>query len=177
MSERAAVLAEIKNLQAEVARIQLRLVELSARVEDVDFEVVGASSEASSSPSPGAYQGPIAGSSLAPPASVTSSLTEADRRQIAGDTGRFFRRCLAGDPRGVSGQGRIKLQKRIYVVIRAFSGVIHTHPVVVCHSFADTKALVADPASGEFGDSVFAGFASQWEAKVAVREGGYTWPN
>lgn len=183
MSQRTAILAELRGLQSEVSRIQSRLTELVANLEELDFELVGSPPESSSSgysagyqSTPGTKQGPIAGSQSAPPASSAAQLSDADRRSIAGDTGRFFVRCLSGEPRGVSGQGRIKLQKRVYVVIRTFTGRVHTAPVLVFHSFADTKAVVADPDTGEFGDSIFAGFAAQWEAKVAVAQAGYLWP-
>eukprot|EP00438_Fugacium_kawagutii_P024465 Skav208079 [mRNA] locus=scaffold1800:124150:131179:- [translate_table: standard] len=149
MSDRAAILAEIHQLQAEVLRIQDRLGELVSRVEELDFEVVDTPSASGSgyTPTPGASQGPIAGSSSAPSARGPVQLVEGERRGIAAETGRFFVRCLSGQPRGVTGQGRIRLQKRVYVVVRTFAGRVHTAPVVVCHSFAETKALVADPDS------------------------------
>lgn len=180
MSERAAILCELRALQSEVSLIQARLVELVDRLEDLDFEVVPSSTPSSGSvpvPSPAASQGPLAGSHPAPSASTACQLSEAERRGIAAETGRFFVRCITGQPRGVSGQGRVKLQKRLYVVIRTFAGRVHTTPVLVFRSFAETKAVVADSATGEYGDSCFAGFASQWEAKVAVAEAGYLWPS
>lgn len=180
MSDRVSILLELQGLQSELSHLQERLIVLIGRLEESEFEVVPSAADPVDSgygPSSGASQGPLAGSQPAPSSRSAPELVEGERRAIAAETGQFFLRCIRGQPRGVSGQGRIKLQKRVYVVVRTFAGIVHRSPVLVFRNFADTKALVADQSTGEFGDSVFAGFASQWEAKVAVREAGYTWPN
>ena len=99
------------------------------------------------------------------------------REQSARETGRFFVRCLSGDRRGLSGRERVALANRLYVVVRDFAGNTYTEPVKVVEKVADLKRLVNSPTSKEdCGSSIFAGFASQWEARIAVREAGLSWP-
>lgn len=170
MSDLGNLLAELRLLQDEATRINERIADLTVRVQALEFEVV--------EPSPVVNQGPLAGTSGPPPASSGSGGSSGlDRTEIAREAGRFFVRCLAGGDRGVSGQGRVKLQKRIYVVVRDIAGKLYTQPVRVFSSFSSTKLLVADRETGEFGDSIFCGFASQWEAKIAVGEAGLSWPS
>lgn len=100
-----------------------------------------------------------------------------NREAAARATGQFFRRCLNGEPRGESGRGRVPLQNRIFVLIRSFEGVVHTHPVRVYSSYSALKPHICETGThNNFGDSIFAGFASQWEASLAVREAGCDWP-
>lgn len=170
------VLAEIAAIRQELSVLGSRLDRVVEQIRSTEFELVdsvGTTGTAGVYPTSGEEQRPIAGGSpppLSPPSS--SDNFEGERVAAARETGQFFRRCLAGLPRGISGQGRI----RLYVVVRDFSGRVSANPVVVFHSWADTKYRVSDHTSGEYGDSIFAGFASQWEAKAAVREAGYTWP-
>lgn len=102
--------------------------------------------------------------------------TRRERESAAKETGEFFVRCLSGEPRGSSGRGRIRLQNRIYVVVRSFAGEVFASPVVVLTSYAQVKQLVCHPRAESFGDSIFAGFPSGWEAQLAVATAGYTWP-
>lgn len=177
MSSAATILAEIASLRRDLQQLTSRVERLAAQVESSDFELVEASSAAgvAAVPTPGGSQGSLARGSV-PQAASAADAADPDRTKIAIETGLFLKRCLAGEPRGISGQGRIKLQKRIYIVVRNFSGEVFTSPVKIFNSWAETKAQVADPASGEFGDSIWVGLASQWEAKVAVRQAGFDWP-
>lgn len=178
MSQSASLLRELRDLQAEVRDITDRLADLAIRVESAEFEVVEEpATESRVEPAPVVNQGPLAGASgPAASGSTSTGYQEVDRSAVARETGQFFLRCLRGEPRGISGQGRIRLQKRIYVVVRDFAGLVSTHPVRVFSSFSSAKQIVADRASGEFGDSIWCGFASQWEAKVATAEAGFAWP-
>lgn len=178
MSTHSALLAELCAIRQELHSLGSRLDRVIDQLHTAEFELVDSASTGAPSgePAPGGYQGSLARGTVPHPAPSGSGDQEAQRTQAAIQTGQFFRRCLAGEPRGVSGQGAIRLQKRIYVVIRTFAGRVCTHPVLVYNSWADTKLQVADPCTGEYGDSIFAGFAAQWEAKTAVREAGYIWP-
>eukprot|EP00438_Fugacium_kawagutii_P004150 Skav203989 [mRNA] locus=scaffold3297:26868:27350:+ [translate_table: standard] len=156
----------LAELRSELEDIQLACEGLSARLEVIldrldraEFELVG---EPSSTPLP------------AP--TGAARYTQADREEAARETGAFFRRCLAGEPRGDSGRSRIRIQNRVYVVIREVNGTVHTDPVLVFDRCEPVKRIVALGSSNNFGDSVFAGFASRWEAKLAVESAGYTWP-
>lgn len=178
MSSHSVLLAELSSIRQELHSLRSRLDRVIEQLHSSDFELVESATTGTPSgdPAPGGYQGPLARGAVPHPAPSGSGDQEVLRTQAAIQTGQFFRRCLAGEPRGVSGQGAIRLQKRIYVVIRTFSGRVCTQPVLVYNSWADTKLQVADPSTGEYGDSIFAGFAAQWEAKTAVREAGYSWP-
>lgn len=160
MSARAELLREIQQLRSDIALLESRVGALETQLAGLDdFELVG------STPSSAATR---------PDSSVPG---EGERVAAAIQTGQFFKRCLAGLPRGESGRNRIRLQSRIYVVIRTYDGTLHTDPVLVFTQFSRVKALVAEGGQGnQFGDSVFAGFASQWEAKRSVEEAGFTWP-
>ena len=51
------------------------------------------------------------------------------------------------------------------------------NPVRVLSRFSEARELVTETGVGSnFGDSIFAGFASQWEAKIAVQEAALSWP-
>ncbi|CAE7829808.1 unnamed protein product [Symbiodinium sp. CCMP2592] len=85
------------------------------------------------------------------------------RLEIARDTGNFFRRCLEGRDRRGAGQTKIGLPKRVYVLVRDSAGHTFQDPVRVFFRFSDIYPLVQH--QGGYGDSIFAGFASQREAK------------
>lgn len=100
--------------------------------------------------------------------------SEAERRDIATQVGQFLRRALDGRPRGTSGRDQVPLSSRYYVLCRDISGNCY-NPVRVFKTFSALKPLVKE-ANGTCGDSVFIGFATIWEAQVAVRIAGLKWP-
>ena len=99
--------------------------------------------------------------------------TEAERRAVATSIGLFFARCLAGQPRGASGRDKIQLPSKVYVLCKDHSGRVYS-PVVIFDQFSRIKPLVKP--RGECGDSVFAGFPTHWEARIAVAAAGLVWP-
>ena len=103
------------------------------------------------------------------------SLTWDQRLEVARHTGDFFLRCLEGANRGSSGQTQIGLPKRIYVLVRDNRGNVFRGPVRTFVRYSDIKPLV-EVGTG-FGSSVFAGFASQREAREAVLHAGFGWPS
>ena len=163
MSARLAFQRELESLRAELAQLAIRVDRLAERALEADFEVVEATTSAGSEVPP----------SLAP---ARGPHTDREREEAAKDTGRFFKRCLEGKPRGDSGRGRIRLQNRIYVVVRTYQLEVHTNPVIVLDKFSEVKKLVCHPEADAFGDSVFCGFPSQWEARLAVATAGFKWP-
>lgn len=160
MSIKEELLTALGTLRSELISLTLRIDELEARVNTLDtFEIVGAAP-------------------TTPPRTESSIPSDAERAEAARQTGQFFKRALLGQGRGESGRSRVKLQSRIYVVIRTFSGSVHTDPVGVYTHFSAVKAIVAEGGKGnQFGDSIFAGFPSIWEAKAAVEEAGFGWPS
>ena len=181
MSRRDKILAVVGDLQVQVGEIARRLEGLRAEVAELDeYELVGSTvSEAefyaekkdiSSRP----YSGTPPSGALAAPRPGEPS--ELERQEAAIATGQFFARCLSGRPRGNSGRSRIRLQNHIYVLVKTISGSEHTDPVQVFTSFSRLKPFVAN-AAGDFGNSIFAGFNAEWEARLAVREAGLSWPS
>ena len=158
MSTRSTFQRELESLRAELAQLTIRFDRLAERALEADFEVVESTSSAVSEGS-------------APLAPQRGQHTDREREEAAKDTGRFFKRCLEGKPRGDSGRGRIRLQNRIYVVVRTYQLEVHTSPVIVLDKFSQVKKLVCHPEADAFGDSVFAGFPSQWEARLDHLDG------
>lgn len=162
MGEAAAVASELRGLRDELRLLAARVDRALERLEQAgEFELVGnSSSEAGRS-------------------SGAATLNVADSRErelAAEETGHFFLRCLRGEPRGNSGRCRVKLQNRVCVVIRAHSGAVHTSPVLVFRAYSEAKRHICHPKAEAFGDSIFAGFPSLWEARLAVATAGFDWP-
>ncbi|CAE7868529.1 ANK3 [Symbiodinium sp. KB8] len=112
-----------------------------------------------------------------PPTGSSAAPSEGLRQQVADEIGAYIRRCLSGNNRGSSGREKVNLANRIYVVARDSHDKVYD-PVRVFNSWRDTQPLVTvGPGPGrQFGDSVFVGFPSQWEAKRAVAAAGLSWP-
>ena len=135
----------------------------------------GGDPTSTSSPLPAAS---VARGSTSPPSSSSSvPLSDAFRQQVADEIGAYLQRCLAGNNRGSSGREKVNLANRIYVIARDATGKLYD-PVCVLNAWRDTQPLVTlGPGPGkQFGDSVFVGFPSKWEAKRAVAAAGLSWP-
>lgn len=97
----------------------------------------------------------------------------AGRRRLAEQIGGFLRRCIRHEPRGSSGRDRLRLQNRLWVVIAGFDGRVLPQPRAE-FSFALVRELCkigSDP-----GRSIFVGFATQWEARIALEAAGLVIP-
>ena len=95
------------------------------------------------------------------------------RRQLAVEIGQFLRRALNGEHRGSSGRDRLKLANRCYLILADFRG--RRLPKPICSdSFQDVRNLCKIGA--DVGGSIFCGFATKWEAKVACLEAGVALP-
>lgn len=91
---------------------------------------------------------------------------------LAKRIGQFLRRCLDGEARGSSGRELLNLPNRLYVVLAGYSGEVYSEPKI----FKDFSRVVALCKQGySFGDSIFVGFATQWEAKAALEEAKLRW--
>ena len=104
---------------------------------------------------------------------IVSASDHEARAELARGVGRFLRRCLDGDFRGTSGRSRLKLLSTLYLVLADFQGQALSPPLVV-RDFA-TAARVCKHGSS-CGRSIFVGFATDWEAKIASEEAGVNWP-
>eukprot|EP00439_Symbiodinium_sp_Y106_P014005 s7683_g2.t1 len=160
-----------RDLQSQIDSLCQRI-----RVLEIEAGLVAApEAEEATSSSVGGYSATATGSPV--PLVEEDGVLGWDRRlQIARDTGNIFRRCLEGRDRRRSAQPKVGLPKRVYVVVRDRdkAGKVYRDPVRVFFRFSDVAPLVQD--RGGFADSIFAGFASQREAKEAVRETGLVWP-
>ncbi len=181
MSDRDYLLAEIRSLQDQIGTISLRLSELVAEVNNIsDYELVEqietpkpvrvVQAKAKAFPTSAPRQNGVGSSS------VVTVVSDSAREDAARATGRFFARCLAGEPRGSSGRSLVRLQNHFYVVIQTIHGEQHLDPVLVFDSYSRVKHLVCNPSNGGFGASIFAGFNAAWEARLAVAEAGLGWP-
>ena len=95
------------------------------------------------------------------------------RAALARECGGFLRRAYEGSAHGPSGRDRLSLASRIYVVLGDHSGRRFSQPKVF-KAFGPVKELCKVGPSA--GDSVFLGFPTIWEAKIAVQEAGFDWP-
>lgn len=155
MSDSASFVGELTEVYSALLALTARVERLRERAQTFDFEIV--SEPTASETTVGSHSDPV-------------------REEAAKETGRFFQRCLSGLPRGDSGRSRVRLQNRIYVVIKTYCGSLHKDPVLVFERYNQVKALVCHPSSDSFGDSIFCGFPSLWEAKLAVATAGLSWP-
>ncbi len=95
------------------------------------------------------------------------------RAELARGIGAFLRRAAEGDFRGSSGRSRLNQPNRLYVIVKDYSG--HRLPkVLVVKDFATCASICKRGPSA--GSSVFVGFATEWEAKIALEEFGEEWP-
>lgn len=165
MSVRDELLTALHQRRGELNSFADRVDELEARV--LSFDTFDS------------FEGPTASSPPRTPPRVESAVpSEGERVAAARQTGQFFKRAVLGQSRGESGRSRVKPQSRIYVVVRDFAGVVSTSPVRVHTQFNSVTAIVAEGGRGnQFGDGIFAGFPSVWEAKAAVSEAGFSWPS
>ena len=175
----------IRELRGEVRALTLRIQALEARtaiLEEGDFELVPAAAPASSpgpseaaratpprseavvaaaTPSRPSAEGPTSAVSEEP---IQASDIEA-RVALAKEIGFFLRRSVEGGFRGLSGRNRLWLQSRLYVALSDSAGQPFAEPRVF-NRLGDLRAAVF--ARGNPGSATFIGFASQWEARLAL---------
>ncbi|CAE7376809.1 sec61a [Symbiodinium necroappetens] len=172
--------AHIRALTARVELLELENKVLKVRVERLEgegFEVVSESRPATPPRESASLSSCLAASSPYRPAersrpssssAVASSSgpsAEKFRGQVADEIGAYIRRCLSGGNRGSSGHEKIDLPNRVYVVVKDFKENLFD-PARVFSTWRDTQPIVSvGPGPGkQFGESIFVGFPSQWEA-------------
>ena len=175
--------SEIRELAERVRVLELENRDLRGRVDRLE-RGAGAQTTTPSTPptATSAFEPPTrteaaAAASPAPagPTLPRRSLELSEtRREAAVSVGQFFRRCLQGQPRGLSGREKVDLASRVYVLVRDFEDKIYD-PVRVFNRWGDIKPLVSR-AGNQLGDSVFAGFTTVQEAQIAVASAQLTWP-
>lgn len=180
MSRKERIIAEVVELREQVGDISRRLENLHLELSGLeDFELVGSVAGEFLEEPTKKFIPPVIAAGTPPTGALAAPRpgepSEIEREEAARATGKFFARCLSGQPRGNSGRSRIRLQNHIYVLVKTISGAEHTDPVLVFRSFSKLKPYVSN-AVGDFGNSIFAGFNAEWEAQLAVREAGLGWP-
>ncbi|CAE8615169.1 unnamed protein product [Polarella glacialis] len=96
-------------------------------------------------------------------------LSEQQRLALALRLGLWIQRRLAGQRGGVSGRDENPADSTLYLVFRGHTGQVFD-PVLVFRSWAAARALVAP--TGAFGQSLFIGLPSEWEARQVVASAG-----
>lgn len=179
----AEVLAELRGLRSEVAELSSRVHLLesgSGTVPAAAPVTVNYTNYTTPPSSPAPYvpehlagsPGSVIGRPTSLPSSTTSEPSEAERRAAAESIGRFLRRSLDGGARGESGRSRINLPSKVYLLCRDFRGVSYNPPQLY-YSFSSICPLVK--RGNTFGDSIFVGLPSLWEARLTVEAANLHW--
>ena len=167
--------SETRALKAEVESLRIRLQALEERLEVVEGQRRGYEGQTLSPVQSGSSNSftVISGGESSGVGEIRSGDTEL-RLALAKECGLFLKRAYHNQPRGTSGRERLKLSNRLYVVLADYEGN-RFEEAKVFHEFSPVRTLCKRGSS--CGSSVFIGFASQWEAKVALTEAGFAWPS
>ena len=176
-----AIRTEIESLRLAIQALNLRVQGLEENLQRVEEAEERRSETSSRAPGSSNYPGSSVGT-LGTETSAWSHLTRSPisvedhegRLELAKQIGSFLKRANSGVHRGSSGRDRLSLQSRYYVVVRDFEGVEHQPPL-----WFDRFAPVRDRCKRgpNTGQSVFIGFPTQWEARVALLEAGFPLPS
>ena len=187
MSDRV-LRGEVESLRIAVETLRLRVGELEERVEEAESGSRRSGPEASGSSFGDSTWGVVSRSSvLEEPAEIPRAVggqrypgggeidptSHEQRAELARGCGRFLRRCLDGVNRGSSGRDRLSLQNRGYVILADHSGALLPEARYVT-SFAEVKSVCK--VGQDCGRSIFLGFATQWEARLALETAGVPLP-
>jgi len=165
MSSNPVSRAEFEQVVAELADLRLQVRELRAAVHhegSQDFEVVSSAASAGTS-------SPVLSASLAAGTDLPPARVEA-----AQQVGRWLRRGLNQEHRGLSGREKIDLASKVYIVVKDISGTVFDPPKILS-SWANTKLLVS--VDKQLGDSLFVGLPSKSEARIALSAAGLKIPD
>lgn len=170
MSEALNFESEVQRLTELVDRLTVRILSLEDRLAKLErSEVVGserAAPSVASSP-PASSTGWTALKSVIQPEDQTG------REELARHIGRFLRRGVAGEFRGSSGRDRLRLQNRYYLICKDFYGTVFEEPIFAS-SFTEVRNQCK--RGSDCGASLFVGFATLWEARIATLEAGFPLP-
>ena len=97
------------------------------------------------------------------------------RAELARQIGRFFKDSVAGRYTGTSGRDRLQLRSRLYVALVDYHGVRFPKPKIY-RDFDFSSLAAACKRGPSVGQSVFVGFATEWEPRLALEEVEFPWP-
>lgn len=155
----------VERLEVENGRLERRVVELESASScgRSSFELITPVSSSSK-----------AGSTLAVAAPTTCSADlPAERVRAAQSIGAWLKRSLSGLARGNSGRDKVDLPSKLYLVAKDIFGNTFDPPQVY-FSWHQAKARVSK--GNNFGDSVFVGFPTIAEARIALGAAGLKIP-
>lgn len=183
MSIRDSWLRELREVRTAYYVLGERLLNLEERIASLELGDASPLPDLEPALTPRSWESaPAASGSTAseggqphPASAATGVGQEGIQREAAVLTGRFFRRVLNGQAFGRSGRELVHLTNTCYVVIRDYAGLVTERPVRVFYNFGETSRLVAGPG-GDLGSSLFAGFHTTWEARLAVETAGLEYP-
>ena len=155
----------VERLEIENGRLERRVGELEAggSCGNSSFEVVTPiSSSFRTVPLP-----------IAAPAAPCTPELSAERVRAAESIGGWLQRCLSGLARGNSGRDKVDLPSKLYLVAKDIFGNTFDPPQIY-YSWNQARARVSK--SNKFGDSVFVGFPTVAEARIALIAAGLQIP-
>ena len=173
--------AEIRALRAEIEALRLRVKILEDKTEEraapsyTEAEIGGAPSSSGfiEVSEVGDYE------SRREPCRFVSRAGFLDPNDLDGradwarEAGQFLLRAIRGERLGTSGRDRLKLQSQVYVVLAGHEGRVYDQPKVF-YTFGPVKEICKRGPS--CGRSIFLGFPTSWEAKIAVETAQLQWP-
>ena len=165
MSSDLDLLSEFERLSLQVERLTIRVVELEDRLRESEAGL-SASHLSGSRGSPSVV-------GAGPPSTAWSAVSGASSTGVARHIGRFLARGLSGQFRGSSGRDRLRLQNRYYLICKTFEGVALEEPILAS-SFNEVRQQCK--RGSDCGLSLFVGFPTLWEARVAATEAGLPLP-
>ena len=173
--------SEVKALRAEIAALRFRLEEQEERIKRLEEGGAVRSEAAEGSVNRSELwegqslggQSSLGSYSVIHVPEVVQKEDVGARLALAKACGAFLKRALEGDFRGGSGRDKLRLGSRVYLVVADYSGE-RFDPPKVFFDFGSVRSICK--SGNQCGRSVFLGFASQWEAKEAVREAGFARP-
>eukprot|EP00435_Cladocopium_sp_Y103_P021348 s2202_g5.t1 len=105
--------------------------------------------------------------------SVVQPSDKEGRAELARQIGRFIWRSLAEEYTESSGRDRLQLRNRVYAIFADYYGARLSQPRVTREYQVVASSCKRGPSCGQ---SVFIGFATEWEAQLAFEEAGVAWP-
>lgn len=179
--------AYVRSLRFELAALRVQVEDLTAQVAELQadrgFEVVHSwqpagettATATTSAAVPETTESYLARAALHAPSAAAASggLSLTERESICIEIGQHISRSLRGLNRGESGRKKLKLASRLYLVFKDSQGVVH-NPCKVHYRWSAVKDDCA--RSGDFGDSVFIGLPSLFDARIVCQTAGVALP-
>lgn len=157
----ASLLVLIERLQAELQECKDRLRKLEEKVSGLDEQSPSEFDLVSETVERVLFTPPRAASA------ASDSGLPTFRVEAAEQIGKWLRRGLRGEHRGLSGREKIPQSSQYYLVARDLTGQVHDPPLLF-RSWGEAKGH-CQAARGQCGDSVFVGLPSQAEVRIVVR--------